>query len=176
MSEIRIFWAAAGMFHRACTALDAEQELIVPPQHAAGNAAPLTLAPTPQAPAQARRYAQEFCTTSSHVEACDVAKLVVSELVVNAVRHAGTPLTLQMEDMTDGLCVSVADSSGARPQPRVAEPFDEGGRGLMLVEMLSRRWGVEMTDEGKLVWAEIPDGDQLAEGPDDPGARPAGQR
>lgn len=118
--------------------------------------APLRLDPTLDAAARARRYVEDFCALSPHKQACDVAVLLVSELVVNAVRHAGTPLQVHVLDVGDALRLSVTDYSRDMPQPRDAGLLDEGGRGLMLVELMSRRWGIEMTGDGKTIWVDIP--------------------
>jgi hypothetical protein len=49
----------------------------------------------------------------------------------------------------------VSDSSNSSPYLRRAEKFDEGGRGLLLVAQLARRWGVRHRAVGKTLWAEI---------------------
>ncbi|WP_405583817.1 ATP-binding protein [Streptomyces sp. NBC_01190] len=54
------------------------------------------------------------------------------------------------------------DRSPAPPQPRVACPDDERGRGLALVRGLTERWGTDFLPSGKQVWGlltrEVPEG------------------
>ncbi|GAA4609724.1 anti-sigma regulatory factor (Ser/Thr protein kinase) [Actinoplanes octamycinicus] len=80
--------------------------------------------------------------------------VVVSELVTNAVLHGGGPITLILRLDERGLTLTVADGSPALPHRR--DPDLTGGRGLMLIEALSSRWGVLHDPGGKRVWAELP--------------------
>jgi anti-sigma regulatory factor (Ser/Thr protein kinase) len=90
----------------------------------------------------------------------DDAKLLVSELVTNALIHAGTVVHLQVELRDDALRVSVADegspggdvpTDGELPDVRLSV----GGRGLAIVSVLAHRWGVEPLPGGKRVWFEL---------------------
>ncbi|POX63026.1 hypothetical protein C3492_12660 [Streptomyces sp. Ru62] len=80
-------------------------------------------------------------------------ELIVSELVANAVLHARGPVRLKLIRHQALVC-EVADGSTVAPRPRQARPYDENGRGLLLVARLARRWGSRRTPDGKLVWAE----------------------
>ncbi|WP_244162846.1 SpoIIE family protein phosphatase [Streptomyces bungoensis] len=82
------------------------------------------------------------------------AELVVSELVTNAIRYGGPPMRLRLIRDTAVIC-EVSDSSSAAPHLRRARTFDEGGRGLLLVAQLARRWGTRHTATGKTIWAEL---------------------
>ncbi|MER6128801.1 ATP-binding protein [Streptomyces sp. NPDC001795] len=82
------------------------------------------------------------------------AELLVSELVCNALRHAVGPLSLTLERVSDVRCL-VSDGSLAPPRPTDADPEDETGRGLALVDMLAARWGCERGPVGKSVWFEL---------------------
>ncbi|MEY2438388.1 MAG: hypothetical protein QOF97_3224 [Acidimicrobiaceae bacterium] len=83
-------------------------------------------------------------------------ELVVSELAANAVRHARTRYQVTIEVGADAVVVEVHDESRALPERRDPRPTDGGGRGLMIVEALSRRWGVRpVAGDGKTVWAEL---------------------
>lgn len=53
------------------------------------------------------------------------------------------------------LRIEVSDARGDRPLRFVTDPDAEGGRGLILVFLLARTWGVAERDVGKTVWAEI---------------------
>ncbi|WP_079063517.1 SpoIIE family protein phosphatase [Streptacidiphilus griseoplanus] len=80
-------------------------------------------------------------------------ELVVSELVTNAIRHAAGPIQLRLIRQTVLTC-EVSDASSTSPRLRHARTTDEGGRGLLLVAQLSRRWGTRHTPTGKIIWAE----------------------
>jgi anti-sigma regulatory factor (Ser/Thr protein kinase) len=77
--------------------------------------------------------------------------LVVTELVANAVDHAGGCRAVILR--TDGNQVTVAAVDTSPTHPRRREPDGNGGRGLTIVEALSTRWGVCDRPDGKHVWA-----------------------
>ncbi|MEU0397105.1 SpoIIE family protein phosphatase [Streptomyces sp. NPDC006208] len=79
-------------------------------------------------------------------------KLIVSELVTNAIRYGGGPIRLRLIQHQVLTC-EVSDSSTNHPRPRHPH-IDENGRGLFLVAQLSRRWGSRSGADGKVVWAE----------------------
>lgn len=95
------------------------------------------------------------------------AELVLSELVTNAVQHAGNPpgrqvgLGFGLDAHRGVLRLEVADACTALPRPRSAElapdPDSESGRGLLLVTALADDWGVTPRPYGigKTVWAEL---------------------
>jgi anti-sigma regulatory factor (Ser/Thr protein kinase) len=85
----------------------------------------------------------------------DDAAVIVTELVANAVRHAGTDVELRMNHIEGGVRLEVWDGSSLPLQPRVAEAVDEGGRGLLLVDALSTRHGVVDERGGKRIWVEL---------------------
>ncbi|CAK7281887.1 ATP-binding protein [Streptomyces misionensis] len=95
-------------------------------------------------------------------DANETAQLLVSELATNAVTHGRVPgrdfeLRLTLLPEADALRIEVSDARGER-RLRILRgaPQDEQGRGLILVEALSRKWGVAERVVGKTVWAEIP--------------------
>lgn len=84
-------------------------------------------------------------------------ELLVSELVGNAVRHTGArTFGLKMSRRRGWVRVEVRDPSRSLPclVPIVRE-LDESGRGLMLVDLLSDRWGVDLLPRGKTTWFEL---------------------
>ncbi|MFC4329904.1 ATP-binding protein [Streptomyces andamanensis] len=85
------------------------------------------------------------------------AELVASELVTNAVRHARGPDVGMTVTRTGHakVCVAVADGSPLLPRPGSGDLMAETGRGLCLVDGLSRDWGVTPCGRGKSVWAEV---------------------
>jgi anti-sigma regulatory factor (Ser/Thr protein kinase) len=98
---------------------------------------------------------RELCREGVTDDACDDAELLLSEMVGNAVQHAGT--TVGTELCVDGprLRLTVTDSSTRPVRARPLDLMAEGGRGLQLVDQLSERWGVEADRDGKRVWFEL---------------------
>ncbi len=87
----------------------------------------------------------------------DVALMVASELVSNAVDHAGTALTVTVSRRADGVTVAVGDRCNALPLLRAHDPFAVRGRGLQMVDALAVHWDCTADPAGgKTVWAEIP--------------------
>ncbi|MGW0971596.1 SpoIIE family protein phosphatase [Streptomyces sp. NPDC002516] len=87
-------------------------------------------------------------------EAAFTTELILSELVTNAIRYGGSPITLRLLHDRDSLICEVGDGTSTSPHLRRATLTDEGGRGLFLVAQMSRRWGTRYTDRGKIIWAE----------------------
>jgi anti-sigma regulatory factor (Ser/Thr protein kinase) len=91
----------------------------------------------------------------------DDASLVVSELVTNAVVHAGTDveLALRLDADTGTLLLEVSDHHPSRaPRDGLAEAPDgpsEYGRGLRLVAALAESWGITFRPDTKTVWARL---------------------
>jgi anti-sigma regulatory factor (Ser/Thr protein kinase) len=87
----------------------------------------------------------------------DTVELLVSELVTNAVVHAGTTVDLTMSLRGDTtLRVEVADGSAQLPTSRHYEATASTGRGLSLLGQLAERWGADLTVSGKTVWFLLP--------------------
>ena len=84
----------------------------------------------------------------------DVAELLASELVTNVVRHTDTSvMVVSLSLHASTLRLAVQDDSRQRPTRRAVNDDDEGGRGLLLIELLATDWGVEdIADGGKAVW------------------------
>jgi anti-anti-sigma factor len=133
----------------------------------------LPLAPSPTAPAAARRFVRDTCRqwrldTPEEAEdpmarrwaeeLVDRAVLVASELVTNAVVHSQGPVRLRLELHQQRLHLAVYD-----PSPRLlalaTEPGDldaEGGRGLLIVDQLASSWGVHPAPGGgKAIWCVL---------------------
>ncbi|MEU0447574.1 ATP-binding protein [Streptomyces tendae] len=84
------------------------------------------------------------------------ARLVVSELVSNAITHGSGDVRLRLRHHNHELRIRVTDESTAPARRRRAGSSDLGGRGLHLVARLSLRWGV--TDGGRTTYAVISTG------------------
>ncbi|MFE7170891.1 SpoIIE family protein phosphatase [Streptomyces sp. NPDC057616] len=112
----------------------------------------------------------------------DDAVLVVSELVTNAVVHAGTEVVLEcrLEHDSGALVVEVGDHHPSRaPRDSEAEvPYEtpEYGRGLRLVATLAESWGVTFRKGTKTVWARLTPETRTAAGAEAYGGRLALER
>lgn len=140
----------------------------------AGNHARTLLAPEPTAASRARSFVRETLgdwgapLTQS---ATDDAVLLASELVANAVQHAGTDLEVGLR-LSDGILeVGVTDRHPTRalpeePQAPAEEAYSERGRGLTLPAALASSWGVTYTAAAKTVWFRLRTEAAEAGGPD----------
>ncbi|WP_411101458.1 ATP-binding protein [Streptomyces sp. cmx-4-9] len=115
------------------------------------------LAATPRGARQARRLAVE--RIAAWGLPTDGPELVVAELAANAVTHGRVPgrgFRIELALSCGVLRIEVVDTRGDRvPRFRDADGGAEGGRGLVLVEAVADRWGVDRgLPPGKTVWAE----------------------
>jgi anti-sigma regulatory factor (Ser/Thr protein kinase) len=111
------------------------------------------LARGPAAVAEARSQVRAAIAVWNAPVDTDIAVLLTSELVTNAVRHTeGETVTLGIRRGRDRLRVDVHDMSPSPPVPTKASADDEAGRGLMLVSDLSTEWGSYRTPMGKVVY------------------------
>lgn len=101
----------------------------------------------------ARRFVAQACRDWAGADLIVDAELVVTELVENAVRHGHTGCEVTVELSERGLRIAVRDGSAALPRRVTRGSTEPGGRGLLLVERLSRAWGFELAGSGKIVWA-----------------------
>lgn len=86
----------------------------------------------------------------------DDAQLGTSELVANAVRHAGTPLHLTVTvDGVVTIAIHDGDPELRRPVMADADELAESGRGLYIVAAISRDWGITTAPNGKIVWFNL---------------------
>lgn len=118
----------------------------------------LDLAHDPDSPAEARRALGELADHLPRRRMQD-AQLLVSELVTNAIRHAGLQgedvITLVVEASDHALRIEVSDPGpGFAPADPEPDPGRSSGWGLYLVRELSDRWGVERNAPTR-VWFEL---------------------
>jgi anti-sigma regulatory factor (Ser/Thr protein kinase) len=111
------------------------------------------------AAAEARRALDRVGDELPRARMRDV-RLLVSELVTNAVRHAGldagAPIRLTIAAGDAVLRIEIADGgNGFEPRAPDPDPTRASGWGLFLVDELADRWGVEPADPGTLIWFEI---------------------
>ncbi|HVM18389.1 MAG TPA: GAF domain-containing protein [Egibacteraceae bacterium] len=116
-----------------------------------------TLPPDPASASAARRFAHAVLRQWEEAELADVVALLVSELVTNAVLHAGSQVDVTVSHRGDVLRVEVGDGSSVLPGQRDYNTDASTGRGLGMLELLAERWGVEpLASNGKVVWFELP--------------------
>ncbi|WP_181799384.1 ATP-binding protein [Kitasatospora acidiphila] len=104
----------------------------------------------------ARRLVDETLRGWGLGELTDSTRLLVSELVTNAVRHTGcTRIVVRLARDERTVRVSVQDFSCELPLLIQAGLNEERGRGMALVDSMSDRWGVDLKPFGKVVWAQV---------------------
>jgi anti-sigma regulatory factor (Ser/Thr protein kinase) len=118
----------------------------------------LRLPPDPRSPRHAREFVGSLLERWGLPDLHDRAALITSELVTNAVLHAGTPVTVTVA--VDGsrsvLRITVRDGSSVEPRQVDSGELATTGRGLSMVDQSADAFGVEPTSEGKAVWVELP--------------------
>jgi anti-sigma regulatory factor (Ser/Thr protein kinase) len=112
---------------------------------------------TVESPAAARGFLRRVLDAWDCEDPDEIAVLLTSEVVSNAVVHAATRMALDVcwDDEAQMLRVEVRDGDVRPPRHRHPSVDAVGGRGIMLVESLARRWGSEPRGEGKIVWFEL---------------------
>jgi anti-sigma regulatory factor (Ser/Thr protein kinase) len=83
------------------------------------------------------------------------AELIVSELLTNAIRANCSSTQVMLSTSDSALRIEVHDDAEGTPELRHPDITEHRGRGLLIVSALSRRWGVEASNGGKRVWAEL---------------------
>jgi anti-sigma regulatory factor (Ser/Thr protein kinase) len=131
----------------------------------------IVIAALPTATPCARLHARSIACEWGLGDLGDTIELVVSELVTNAVQasvdHDGRPrysaerglACVHLRLSTDGLAalVEVWDENARLPESTEPGPADESGRGLILIDALTERWGWDLASSGrgKVVWALV---------------------
>jgi anti-sigma regulatory factor (Ser/Thr protein kinase) len=109
-----------------------------------------------RSPTEARRFVARTLTPLLGREDVETAMLVTSELVTNAALHAGTECEIELHGTPGALVIKVSDFDKMLDVKRRSFGAEvTTGRGLRMLEVLSRRWGVEPWDRGKTVWCEL---------------------
>ncbi|MFB7091289.1 SpoIIE family protein phosphatase [Streptomyces sp. NPDC056296] len=117
--------------------------------------------PVGRSVASARSFVRDTLQGWGQADIVDDAVVLTSELVTNAVVHAGTTADILCLRSDDGVRIEVADHYPEREVPLQGSPADmgnldrEGGRGLQLCAALADRWGVEYTPTLKNVWFHL---------------------
>ncbi|MGW5662690.1 SpoIIE family protein phosphatase [Streptomyces sp. NPDC003758] len=117
--------------------------------------------PVGRSVASARSFVRDTLQGWGFADIVDDAVVLTSELVTNAVVHAGTAADVLCLRSDDGVRIEVADRYPEREIPLqstavdMGSPDREGGRGLQLCAALAGRWGVEYTPTHKQVWFQL---------------------
>ncbi|MEW5625540.1 SpoIIE family protein phosphatase [Streptomyces hydrogenans] len=116
--------------------------------------------PVGRSVAAARAFVRDTLQGWGHPELVDDAVVLTSELVTNAVVHAGTAADVLCLRSEDSVRVEVADRYPEREIPvqsgrTIASPDRENGRGLLLCAALADRWGVDYSPTRKHVWFHL---------------------
>ncbi|WP_324608159.1 MULTISPECIES: SpoIIE family protein phosphatase [unclassified Streptomyces] len=117
--------------------------------------------PVGRSVATARSFVRDTLQGWGFADIVDDAVVLTSELVTNAVVHAGTSADVLCLRTEDGVRVEVSDLYPDREVPvqssavSMGSPDREGGRGLQLCAALATRWGVEYTPTHKQVWFQL---------------------
>ena len=114
------------------------------------------LPPARQSPGAARRFVGDMLKRWRFDSAIEPAQLLTSELVTNAVLHAGTEVQVVLEAHDRTVHVEVIDLTKRPPVARFT-PYDDlqTGRGLTLLESMATAWGVDPLERGKSVWFDL---------------------
>jgi serine phosphatase RsbU (regulator of sigma subunit)/PAS domain-containing protein/anti-sigma regulatory factor (Ser/Thr protein kinase) len=104
----------------------------------------------------ARRFAADVLTAWGEAALIDNARLLLGEVITNAVQHTVGDVDVRLVLGDTRLRVEARDRSDRQPDPRSVNSESESGRGLHIVEVLARDWGYEpIPAGGKVVWFEL---------------------
>ncbi len=120
-----------------------------------------TFEPVGRSVATARGFVRDTLQGWGLADIVDDAVVLTSELVTNAVVHAGTAAEVLCLRDEDGVRIEIIDRYPERElplqehNPQPVSPDREGGRGLLLCSALATRWGVDYTAADKRVWFRL---------------------
>ncbi len=114
------------------------------------------LAAEVQSARSARHFVESTLAEWDTSEPTEVVKLLVSELVTNAVLHARSEAEVVVQLRPSSIRVEVLDRSPDLPVVRQVEPEATSGRGMALVSTYASAWGTRRLPQGKAVWFEVP--------------------
>jgi anti-sigma regulatory factor (Ser/Thr protein kinase)/GAF domain-containing protein len=121
----------------------------------------------------AREFVDDRLRSWGLAEMSDDLQLIVSEIVTNALIHAGSEVDVRLRGFADRVRLEVRDSDSNPPVPSPVSLTEEGnaraehGRGLFIVEALASAWDSSPNGRGKTVWLDVPiPGIEAARGPE----------
>jgi hypothetical protein len=103
----------------------------------------------------ARRFVHDVLGAMGVQHVAWDAAVVTSELATNAVRHGASPFRASVSRVDGAVRIAVEDVAPGWPDRVVPSLSDVAGRGVVIVEALSRRTGCQPMAEGKVAWAEL---------------------
>jgi hypothetical protein len=117
----------------------------------------IELGPTPASVPRGRNYVRERCLAAGVPGKAADACLLASEVLTNALKHAGTPMTMTVTSPErDAIRVAVHDGTAEQPIRRAnRRGVSRNGRGILLLDLIATRWGVTQERTGKTVWFEV---------------------
>ncbi|MBA3232848.1 MAG: ATP-binding protein [Propionibacteriales bacterium] len=127
----------------------------MPGHHSLVASFEFSLPPSPGSASLARAELDRCLDGWGDDEARDTVTLLLSELVTNAVLHARSEVTVNLDVEGGRLRVQVRDTSSEALVRRDPGADIPGGRGLQLLDMLAENWGVSAAGAGKTVWFEL---------------------
>ncbi|MCU1483639.1 MAG: domain S-box protein [Actinomycetia bacterium] len=107
------------------------------------------------APTFGRRFVVAALAALGLDQHAEIAALLASELVTNALVHATGPFRISVEPLDGAVRIVVTDGSEQEPVVQAPDTERPGGRGVYLVDALASRWGVQRMTGGKAVWFEL---------------------
>ena len=116
----------------------------------------ITLQRDPTEAGEARRHVAQACQGLAR-DVVEIAQLLTTELVTNAIDHGAGEITLAITRASEDLRVDVSDAAPERPRTADATPDQTRGRGMLIVESLAAAWGIEPPSGGrrKSVWFRL---------------------
>lgn len=111
--------------------------------------------PVPEAVTAVRRFVAEAIELWDENFLLPDALLVASELATNVVNHARSPFRVTIDRAMGVVCIAVQDVATLHAVRQTVGDDITSGRGMTIVEALSRRWGSDDLPSGKVVWAEL---------------------
>ena len=116
-----------------------------------------TFAHSPASVPLARKFAREALRGSSP-DVLETVTLLVSELATNCIRHTDGPFDLEISRRSGEIRIEATDQGLEEPRLRSPGPTDPNGRGLQIVNMLSKDWGYQrQAGVTKTIWFTVTD-------------------
>jgi anti-sigma regulatory factor (Ser/Thr protein kinase) len=110
--------------------------------------------PLPSAAGPARTLLKQALKEWNLDELYDSASVVLTEMISNAIRSDDViEVEIFLDDDQRFVHLEVFDTSREVPEQQTPDEEAEGGRGLVLIEILAAKWGWILTPEGKIVYA-----------------------
>lgn len=105
---------------------------------------------------RARQLVRRMVAPYMSAPTLDTIELLTSEVVTNAVVHAGSSPIVEVTAEGGTVRISVQDQNPTWPMPREVPEDATSGRGMVLVDAMADAWGVErIADDGKRIWFEV---------------------